>query len=145
MSKFKCKLKPPKNCVKEGQSSCMNARGISPAPHNHPVPVLAGKGGGRGRDGGVGRRRVPLSCLAGGRVCPEGRGGDGRGYLVPVGGGREGRESIPILARGRGGEGGGGVPVLVWDTTLPPVDRHTPVKTVLSRRTTYAGGKKNLS
>ena len=29
----------------------------------------------------------------------------------------------------------------LWDMGTPPVDRQTPVKTVPSRRTTYAGGK----
>ena len=40
--------------------------------------------------------------------------------------------------------GGGGVPTLAEVGTHPPgVDRQTPVKTVPSRRTTYAGGNNN--
>ena len=39
------------------------------------------------------------------------------------------------------GEGGRGYP----DPPSPPVDRQTPVKTVPSRRTTYAGGKYPVS
>ena len=87
------------------QSSCVNARGIPPAPHNCPGPVQAGGGGGVEMGQGT-------AVLA----------GEGRGE------GREGEGGYPCLGRGTGGgrypcsgqgrEGKGGH--LVWGTTLPP-------------------------
>ena len=75
----------------------MNARGIRPAPHNRPAPVLAGMGGGGG-GGGRGKGylfwpgrggRVPLSWLGEGGLlsCLEVReacGGEGAQASVPV-------------------------------------------------------------
>ena len=45
------------------------------------------------------------------------------------------QSSCPVLR-------GGGYPYTVWggNPLHPPVDRHMPVKTLPSRRTTYAGG-----
>ena len=54
-------------------------------------------------------------------------------WPVEDGGGE--REGYPCPGHGEW------VHVPVWGTTPPPVDRHTPVKTLPSRRTTYAIGK----
>ena len=65
--------------MKIRQFSCVNARGILPAAHNHPHPVRGGRLG-RGKEGtpvqargGVGGRKVE-----GGYHCP----GWGRGVRV---------------------------------------------------------------
>ena len=68
-----------------------------------------------------------------GQVPPRGgtqSGTPGGGPGTPPGGGKVPSQVPPL----------GGYP----DPPPPPVDRQTPVKTVPSRRTTYAGGKNNL-
>ena len=107
--------------VNTKMSSCANARGILPAPHNRQCLVWLARGGGGGGGGGMGR---------------EGR--EKRDTHVLPGGG-EGGNGTPILARGREGrvllswlgkaEEERGAPMF-WPEVppFPPVDRHTPVK-----------------
>ena len=63
----------------------MNGRGIPPAPHNRPGPVMAG-----------GSTGTPVLAGGGGerRWGREDR--EGRGKRVPVLAGWEGRESTPV-------------------------------------------------
>ena len=78
-------------------------------------------------------------------------GGGTQTSVLPPGGGTQVRVPpggvYPDLGTPRGGEVRSGTPPGgVPDRTPPPpppVDRQTPVKTVPSRRTTYAGGKKS--
>ena len=121
------------------KSYCMNARGIPPAPHNHPAPDQGGgtvplfwwgkgreRGGGRGTPvmaggGGVGREGYPCSGQEGrGTLVLGGRGGRGsrRGKGTPVLASWRGGRGTPVLAGGRG-RGQRGTPVLVWGTLLP--------------------------
>ena len=51
-----------------------------------------------------------------------------------------GREYLPWLGYSCPDLAGGGSTHLGWGTPHPPVNRQTPVKTVPSRRTAYAGG-----
>ena len=109
------------------KSSCLTARGVSPAAH--PVRGVCCPGGGgvppaRTRKGGTTQQGL-------GEGVPPSPDQD-RGYPP----GREpGIRCWGTPWKGPGTRG--------WTRDLgPPVDRHMPVKTLHSRRTTYAGGKK---
>ena len=87
----------------------------------------------------------------GGRTPPGGTqcGTPPGGYPDPPGGylvcypPRGVPHQVPPRGGGPGNPPGGGYPVRYPPS--PPVDRQTPVKTVPSRRTTYAGGNKYIT
>ena len=105
-----------RNSWKHLMSSCVNAGGIPPASHNRPGPVRPGRGG----EGTPPPVSLPSPWL-------------GQGYppLPPPG---QNRGTLPLPQKRTSDKRLGYPlpPLLCW--------RHIPVKTVPSRRTTYAGG-----
>ena len=139
------------------KSSCVNARGIPPAPHNCPGPWPGGREGeggvpcpglGEGRER-EGREGYPVLArggeeggVTGTSVLARGEEEVERGGRVPLSwlGEGEGREEHPVLARGDGG-----VPCPDWGGrvgggTAPSAPANKQTENIISRLTSYASG-----